>query len=234
MSLPFKELPDSALNALIERERTRVVAPLTEWRTLSLQLRDEGLLHSPSASSSARQTTDRTADGFGSMPPRRRTSPLRWGARMVASVALLGGGVLIGRGWSIGNQIVPVIQEAIQTDSVPARGESFNSVHQAKRVLMRAQDDYQRAAAYLAASSPLEDSADLAPGAVPPAQLMIPSLRDRLAALDAVTAAAHKAVREAPQDPLVNLYYMSTMNARAATLHRLDRSLPEGVRLTGY
>jgi hypothetical protein len=155
---------------------------------------------------------------------------------MAAAVVLLGSGVLIGRAWSIGNAIVPVIREAIQTDTLSTVAESFKSPTQARHVLMQAQSDYQRAAAYLAASGgTLEDTAELAAQqTVPPTQLVVPDLRDRLAALDAVTAAAHKAVREAPQDPLVNLYYMSTMNARAATLHRLDRSLPEGVRLTGY
>ena len=44
MALPSKELPDQALDALIVRERTRIVAPLTDWRDLSMAMRQEGLI----------------------------------------------------------------------------------------------------------------------------------------------------------------------------------------------
>jgi hypothetical protein len=58
--------------------------------------------------------------------------------------------------------------------------------------------------------------------------------RARLAALDRVSDAALAAVNEAPADPIVNQYLISTRAARAVTLQQLNSSLPPGMSLTSY
>jgi predicted ArsR family transcriptional regulator len=48
----------------------------------------------------------------------------------------------------------------------------------------------------------------------------------RLAALDQMMAASRAALREAPQDPVLNHYYLSAYSAREATLQALSGALP--------
>jgi hypothetical protein len=103
-----------------------------------------------------------------------------------------------------------------------ADAAGFASVNDAMSVLTRAQRDYQRAAAYLAE----HDSGTV--GGTPQ------TLRARLAALDEVIPKLGEALREAPQDPVLNQYYLSTADVRESTLRQLGRSLPVGVRLNSY
>ena len=49
-----------------------------------------------------------------------------------------------------------------------------------------------------------------------------------------MSGAALAAVNEAPHDPVINQYYLSTVSARQATLRQLDRALPSGVKLVSY
>lgn len=93
---------------------------------------------------------------------------------------------------------------------------------QAMQVLTRAQRDYQRAAAYLAE----HDTATVT--GTPQV------LRARLAALDEVMPKVRQALYEAPQDPMLNQYYLTTYEARESTLRQLARALPVGVRLNGF
>jgi hypothetical protein len=91
------------------------------------------------------------------------------------------------------------------------------------RTLARAQREYQRAAAWLAAN----DSAG-ASAREPEA------LRTRLAALDEVMPHVRQALNAAPQDPVLNDYYAATYDARESTLRQLGRALPVGEKLNGY
>jgi hypothetical protein len=84
-------------------------------------------------------------------------------------------------------------------------------------------------AAYRAASALLveDDSAAAAP--------TTPEVyRARLAALDQVAATTQAALRDAPYDPVINSYYLTTLGAREATLRQLSTSLPEGYRLESF
>ena len=58
--------------------------------------------------------------------------------------------------------------------------------------------------------------------------------RARLAALDEINGVALDAVHEAPQDPVMNRLYLSTLGARDATLRQLGEKLPENVHLVGF
>src|SRR5690242_17756905 len=143
MSLPSKELSEQALDALIVRERTRIVAPLTEWRTLALQLRDEGLLRAPGDPRGAR--TD--------APPQPRVTPrervgwiapaARWTMRIAASVALVAVGIVAGRGMTVGNDIAHTIQMAIADSSdvshVRVGGAPYGSAEEARTALVKSE-----------------------------------------------------------------------------------------------
>jgi hypothetical protein len=227
MPLPSKELSEQALDALIVRERTRIVAPLTEWRTLALQLRDEGLLRAPGDPRGAR--TD--------APPQPRVTPrerigwiapaARWTMRIAASAALVAVGIIAGRGMTVGNDIAHTIQMAIADSSdvshVRVGGAPYGSAEEARTALVKSESEYQRAAAYLAAT-------DTAARTAASPQV----LQDRLAALDEVTVTALKALRDAPDDPLLNQYYLSAVSAREATIQRLSHSLPADARVVRF
>jgi hypothetical protein len=59
--------------------------------------------------------------------------------------------------------------------------------------------------------------------------------RTRLAALDNVMAEIRGALKEAPQDPVINQYYLQTVGAREATLRQLGTTLrPAGVSLNRF
>lgn len=229
MSLPSKELSEQALDALIVRERTRIVAPLTEWRSLALQLRDEGLLRA-SGDPRAGQTYA-GAQAAPRVTPRERVGWIRpvarWTVRIAASVALIGAGIVAGRGMTFGNQIAHSIQMAIadSTDESHTRvgGPPFRSAEEARGALVKSETEYQRAAAYLAATDTVARTA-----ASPEVY------RDRLAALDEMTVTALKALRDAPDDPLLNQYYLSTVAAREATIQQLSHSLPPDARVIRF
>jgi len=225
MALPSKELSEAALDALIARERTRVVAPLTEWHTLSAQLAAEGVIR-PGAHAGA---ADFEASPMTPPPVRRRSAVVTWGVRVMASVALIGTGIVVGRGLTIGNQIAPIVKQAIndaETDTVV----EIKSLAQAKKVLARSEkryqqaaSQYQRAAGYLAAR---DTSAQIVGGAE--------VYQERLAALDEVLATTHEKLQAAPADPVLNQYYQSASGAREATIQQLGQTLPAGARITHY
>jgi hypothetical protein len=100
----------------------------------------------------------------------------------------------------------------------------FKSPEEAWDVLNRAGEEYQRASAYLSASN---------------TEVPMPSnpsqYRTRLAALDGVMSEIRGAMKEAPQDPVINQYYLTTVSAREATLRQLGTTLrPAGVSLSRF
>jgi hypothetical protein len=232
MALPSKELPEQALDALIARERTRIVAPLTEWRTLSLQLRDEGLIRPVAGTGYEAPYRERTYTPPPSVErrPGWRPAAMRWTARVAGMAALFAGGMLVGRGMTLGQQVVDTIRVAM-TDSTSSGGttvrvkgtKGYPSVSAAQRALVQSQAEYERAAAFLAAS-------DTSPRVVGDPN----TYRERLAGLDEMATAAQNALRAAPDDPLLNQYYLSAIAAREATLDRLDHALPQGVTVVRY
>jgi hypothetical protein len=88
----------------------------------------------------------------------------------------------------------------------------FASVEQATDVLNRAQRDYERASLWLAANDSTVRDSDV--------------YRARPAALDQMMAASRAALREAPQDPVLNHYSLAAYTAREATLQQLGGTLP--------
>lgn len=227
MSLPFKEISESALDAMIANERKQVVAPLTEWRALSQQLREEGLLRSSENNTTqgrSAEFADRGYSASASTPTVYRRGAQYWGSRVIAAVLLLGIGVFAGRATSGSNDHLQTAQVADESSSqAELVMEDFASPDDALRVLNRAQAEYQNAVAYLAVRNETEMSRpDLS------------NLRERLAALDAVVSAAQSAAQGAPDDPILNQYYVSSSGVRRATLQMINQSLPSGTRLAGF
>jgi hypothetical protein len=102
--------------------------------------------------------------------------------------------------------------------------DSIMSIDDALALMRRAESEYRLAAAYIAASDT----------SAPSGANGVDRYRARLAALDRVSDAALAAVNEAPADPIVNQYLISTRAARAVTLQQLNSSLPPGMSLTSY
>ncbi len=238
MALPSKELSESALDALIAPERTRIVAPLTEWRSLALQLREEGLLRTGTADPNAAGRGFNRAVAYpddADTKPRSRPgwkpAVARWTMRVAAGAALVGGGVVVGRGMTMGDELVQTVRMAIDADSTGAHGsinvhvggKPFSSPQEAKRVLVKSQSDYQRAAAFLLATD-TSTAAKISPDLY----------KERLAALDEMTTTAMNALKDAPGDPLLNQYYLSAAAAREGTLQQLNKSLPAGATMVRF
>jgi len=209
-----------ALHTMAARERATVVQPpLSEWSSLRAQLVEDGLLAS---------ADDKRSGRVGA-----RWRP--WLNAAAAVLLVLGGGA-VGR-WSAyagqrgamrGSSQVANAQRgsgAVLTASSPATDTAltFHSMEEALATLRVAERTYRSAVTYIAAQ---DTSADT--------QVSPQQFRTRLAALDRVSGAALAAVNEAPHDPVINQYYLSTVSARQATLRQLDRALPSGVKLVSY
>ena len=207
-------LSENALDEMVARERERGAPPLTDWDSLSVRLRAEGLI------------TEAVPSRFASR---------RW-LQIAAGLVLAAGGAALGRA-SAGAPIVPqASSEVASTDVAPSGDVSnaslistsaiapFKSPDEAWATLNRAGEEYQRASAYLSASN------NPIPMPTSPSQY-----RTRLAALDNVMTEIRGALKEAPQDPVINQYYLTTVSAREATLRQLGTTLrPEGVSLNRF
>lgn len=196
---------------------------LIEWEQLAGDLRREGLLTSPPVVDNVHddaRLSVRAIDGVSrqvnTIAPARRATPA-W-LRVAAALTLTAGGALMGRYTAGGSTAgsasgAPVV-------SVANSGDDFGSVQQASEVLYRAQRDYERASLWLAANDTTVHDRDV--------------YRARLAALDQMMAASRAALREAPQDPVLNQYFLSAYTAREATLQALGGALPVDKSLERY
>ena len=199
-----------AVLAMAVMERGYAGAPLTTWESLAPRLREEGLIGG------------RRARVF-SFPSSRK-----W-LEAAAAVVLIGGGAIIGR-YSAGATPLPTPVATIDQsvgDATPvlaaSSGRAFTSSAEAVAALSRAQQDVQKALAYLSSQDTSANTVDKSS-----------MYRNRLAALDEVASTTREAVNEAPYDPVMNGYYLTTMQAREATLRQLNTTLPSGVKLTRF
>lgn len=211
----MQPLSENELDEMVIREKDRGAPPLTDWESLSARLRAEGLI--------------RQSGG-------RRFSAMPW-MKIAAAITLAVGGAVVGRA-SAGAPLVPMTQvqaaSAPATESNSVTGEAkatlasspapmFSSADEAWEVLNRAGEEYQRASAYLSETNnsiPMPEATDL--------------YRTRLAALDNVMSEMRDAMREAPQDPVINQYYLATVGAREATLRQLGTVLPASAQMNRF
>ncbi len=162
----------------------------------------------------------------GIISPRdRRALVTRWAVRIAASFGFIIAGAVAGRmtadssilGLNGGNA-------AGSVKNVVLRSPSFKTQDDALQAMTAAQQTYQNAAAFLAAQDTSQHFVGLNSDAY----------RTRLAALDEMAAASRTALYRAPQDPLLNQYYLAFQTAREQTLQQLQVSLPTKQRLGRY
>ncbi len=211
---------------MVARERERQSPALTDWGSLSAQLRSEGLMQS--------------------RPATERFISSRW-MQIAAAVTLTFAGAAVGRmtaGAAPAGSMEPVAVQSTNDGSQsgvtpvstqdPAAGVDegaslasnnapFKSPEEAWDALNRSGAEYQRASAYLSSTG----NTQTMPTA--PAQY-----RTRLAALDNVMSEMRGALKEAPQDPVISQYYRATVGVREATLRQLGTTLPAGAQLNRY
>jgi hypothetical protein len=156
--------------------------------------------------------------------PRRGTP--RW-RQAAAALLLVGGGAVLGRmsgdstladrrGYTEAITGAPAASPAAMTSvsfaDRPFADLSYRSVEQATIALNEAQREYERASLWLASNDTTLRDPEV--------------FRARLAALDQMMEASRVALRDAPQDPVLNHYYLAAHSAREATLQALGSALP--------
>jgi hypothetical protein len=206
--------------------------PLSAWSQLAPRLRAEGLItdavpattvsrsERPVSAVSGAFTAPRGGGDATVLPfERRRSSGMTWVMRAAAGFALLAGGVAAGR---LSTRIS--FDGGAPPAQIAASRPVFESSDEAIRVLTSAQQQYQSAAAFLAA----QDTSSRFIG------MNEDSYQARLAALDEIAAATRAALYRAPQDPMLNQYYLTTIGAREATLRQIGATMPDSRRLERY
>jgi hypothetical protein len=202
-----------ALVDLASTEHASIGLPLTRWESLAPSLDAQGLIAAHGAAA---------ASGGA-----RRTRHGRFWLQVAASLLFVAGGTVLGR-YTAGAAPLPGLSStppaathtAAVGDSVPA---TFASVDAARAARVRAQLIYQNATTFLAQN-------DTAVGGVESPSAM----RTRLAALDRVSHAMRDALADAPYDPVINDYYLTTLGQREVTLHQLNTALPAGMRVNSF
>lgn len=211
-----------SLVAMAHAEQGAIGLPLTRWDDLANAYRAEV----PALASAAAPTPRLDVVDIA---PRRRM--VRWPMQAAAGLLLLAGGAMLGRA-SAGATFLPSADStatvAANTPAEtpvasPASDSLFTSVADARAAQQRYELLYQQAAAFLAQ----HDSTGLGQGNPV-------AYRSRLAALDRVISTTRDAMRDAPHDPVINGYYLTTLGQREATLRQLNTALPASLRLESY
>ncbi|MDQ8153096.1 MAG: hypothetical protein P3B98_00415 [Gemmatimonadota bacterium] len=188
----------------------REAPPLNDWASLGAMLKAEGIVSTVPVASP-------------------RSSRLWWTTRIAAGLVLVAGSALVGR-WSAGDGFGGAVftgaapEASRAAAAAPLAAPNFDSPQAAMQVLTSAQQQYSDAAAYLAA----QDTTSHFIG------LNINTYRARLTALDNIVASTRTALYQAPQDPVLNQYYLSAMAAREATLKQYQAALPAKQALERY
>ena len=199
----MSHLSEEKLEQLVGEERARELPLLNDWRTIAARAREEGLLRESSSG------------GWLSSRP--------W-MQAAAAVLLLIGGIAIGR-TTIGlpstlDGSAGATPASNGSQTVVTGSASFASVDEATAALDRAAREYENASRFLAANNASEPNND--------SRAIYTA---RLAALDQVVNATESALQTAPNDPVINQYYLATMGARVATQQMVARPV---VALKGF
>lgn len=215
-----------SLVAMAHAERDAIGIPLTRWDSVAGALANE-------QGAVAHATRGATAV----TPARGRTARfLRTPARAAAGFLLLAGGAMVGR-ISAGASPLPV--GSARPDAVSQRvgdantgvspvsrerdSMTFASVEDARSAQIRSEATYQQAAAFLAdhdSTGTTEYNPEM--------------VKSRLAALDQMITTTRAAMREAPHDPVINGYYLTTVGQREVALRQLNTALPASLRSNSF
>lgn len=198
------------LVAMAGAERSAFGLPLTRWDAIASAL---------------------DAGSDVELAPRRTLRiASRWPLRAAAGLLLLAGGAMLGRASAEIGQSAGTPSANVSTSDTGADSggrlvveSAFSSIEDARAARRRSEQLYQQAVAYLAQydSTAVDDGSPVA-------------YKSRLAALDRVISATGEAMREAPHDPVINGYYLTTLGQREATIRQLDTSLPASLRLSSF
>lgn len=196
------------LAELSSAESARLGVPLTSWQALAPALKADGVID-----------TGRT------LPSVHRRHANRPWLQAAAAVLLIAGGMMAGR-YTAGAAVLPLSDRTPSVNVAALRPDTtvrFASIEEARAAQAQSQLVFQTATAFLAQQDTAERASET------PA-----AMRTRLAALDRVREVVGKALNEAPYDPVINDYYLTTVGQREATLRQLNTAMPAGMRLTSY
>jgi hypothetical protein len=217
------------LVAMAHLERDTIALPLTRWDSIATALSAEQPVAAPPA------VAPRTLvfEPPGSTAITRRFA--RFPMQAAAGLLLVAGGLLAGRA-SAGVNPLPIpsggsslSQQASSAASTPVSpvvsgdSVSFAPIEEARLAQVRSEAIYQQAAAFLAQHD-TTGAGDGSPVAY----------QSRLAALDQVISTTREAMRQAPHDPVINGYYLTTLGQREATLRQLNTVLPASLRANSF
>lgn len=197
------------LRELASAHGARIGEPLTNWESLAPVLRADGIIDT------------------GEWRVARR--PRLWNSvwlQAAAGILIALSGIAYGRYSAVGSILSQPARGSSDFASVGHTADStvsFSSIEEARAAQERSQTLYESAALYLAA----HDSSDIAPES--PA-----AMRRRLATLDEVGATVRQALTQSPGDPVINGYYLTTLEQREATLRQLNAALPAGIRVGSF
>ena len=155
--------------------------------------------------------------------PDRRVVVRRWSVRVAAAGGFVAVGMVAGR-LTAGSSTIGMNAAAQGGVLGVSERTPFKTQDDAMRALEASQQTYQNAAAFLAAQDTSQHFIGLNSDAY----------RTRLTALDEMAAASRAALYRAPQDPLLNQYYLAFQSAREQTLRQLAVTLPTTRQLGRY
>lgn len=212
-------------------ERDALGVPLTRWDALSNALQAEGLVAGTRFDGRAVATsTERVL-----LPGRPAFAISRRMLQAAAAVVLLVGGVVAGRATAVAGPLAVARSDFRAPAATPAAGTGgevaalpagfagdYASVEDARAALERLEIAYQHTAAFLAErdSTTRLDAPD--------------GYRARLAALERAGRTMREAMEEAPYDPVLTGYYLTTLGQREATLRQLNVAVPADARLNSF
>jgi hypothetical protein len=196
------------LVAIAHAEREPFGLPLTRWESIATELAHDAVRHDRSVAV-------------------RRSNP--WMLQVAAGLLLVAGGAMAGR-MSAGSDPLPTAAATAvsstdnrATSQLDADSAVFKTAEEARAAQQRSEMTYQQATAYLAR---IDTTGGGNPSPV--------AYRSRLAALDRVLSTTRDALREAPHDPVINGYYLTTLGQREATLRQLNTALPASLRVNSF
>jgi hypothetical protein len=196
------------LAELAASESSRIGTPLTTWEKLRPALIADGVID----------------DGRG--VARSVSHAWRPWLQAAAAVLLIAGGVMAGRR-SAGATLLPSLPSIGAGHSIAIASDdsapTFKTLADAREAQAKSQLVYQSATAFLAEKDTSNRGSDS------PA-----SVRTRLAALDRTRQVLGAALNDAPYDPVINGYYLTTLGQREATLRQLNTFAPASMRITNY
>jgi hypothetical protein len=207
------------LVAMAHAERDSIGLPLTRWDAIAGALAAESSAEARPLLAPAAPSTRTYVRRFTRMP-----------LQAAAAVLLVAAGMVAGRMTASvpsvpGQSITQTSERAglARNVSLPADSIFFSSVDDARDAQARSEAIYLRATAFLA-----QQDSSAASDANPVV------VQSRLAALDQATSTMQKAMRQAPHDPVINGYYLTTLGQREATLRQLNTVMPASLRLNSF